>query len=75
MNERKLVEAIKTFFEKSVLPYLGNREEVVAEWRHISNILNAVPIDYGQLDYYLVNKKNREQGTIFANKASTSTQN
>ena len=54
MSERKLVEAFKTFFEKSVAPHLSGNDEVVREWNHLNKIISADPIDYSQIEFYLL---------------------
>jgi hypothetical protein len=54
MGERKLVEAFRTFFERSVSPHLSQNEEVMREWNHLNKILVADPIDYSQIEFYLL---------------------
>lgn len=49
MTEKKLVEAFRTFFDKSVAPYVTQNEEIMREWNHLSKIINADPIDYSQI--------------------------
>lgn len=54
MSERKLVEAFKTFFEKSVSPHLSGNDEVMREWNHLNKIISADPVDYSQIEFYLL---------------------
>ncbi len=49
MTEKKLVEAFRTFFDKSVAPYVSQNEEIMREWNHLSKIINSDPIDYSQI--------------------------
>ena len=60
MGERKLVEAFKTFFERTVSPHLSQNEEVMREWNHLNKIITSEPIDYSQIEFYLLlaNKNN-----------------
>ena len=54
MGERKLVEAFRTFFERTVSPHLNQNEEVMREWNHLNKILSSEPIDYSQIEFYLL---------------------
>lgn len=54
MSERKLVEAFRTFFEKSVAPNVSRNDEVMREWNHLNKIISADPIDYSQIEFYLL---------------------
>lgn len=54
MSEKKLVEAFKTFFEKSVAPYVSSNDEILREWNHLNKIISADPIDYSQIEFYLL---------------------
>lgn len=54
MSEKKLVEAFKTFFEKSVAPYVSNNDDILREWNHLNKIISADPIDYSQIEFYLL---------------------
>lgn len=54
MSERKLVEAFRTFFEKSVAPYVSQNDEVMREWNHLNKIIGSDPIDYSQIEFYLL---------------------
>ena len=53
-NESKLVEALQIFMNKSVLPCLPSDHSAVNEWKFLSGIMNGRPIDYNQLDFYLL---------------------
>jgi hypothetical protein len=63
-NERKLVEAFRTFFDKSISPYLSTNDTVMNEWKYFSKLISADPIDYNQIEFYL----------LLANKSNNSTQ-
>lgn len=65
MSERKLVEAFKTFFEKSVAPFVSGNDDVLREWNHLNKIISADPIDYSQIEFYL----------LLSNKGSPTTSN
>ena len=54
MSERKLVEAFRTFFEKSVAPYVSQNDDVMREWNHLNKIIGSDPIDYSQIEFYLL---------------------
>jgi hypothetical protein len=54
MSERKLVEAFKTFFEKSVAPYVSGNDDIIREWNHLNKIISSDPIDYSQIEFYLL---------------------
>ena len=54
MGERKLVEAFRTFFEKSVMPFVGGNDEIMREWNHLNKIIGSEPIDYSQIEFYLL---------------------
>ena len=54
MNEKKLVESFKVFFEKSVAPYASNNENVMNEWKYFNNMISADQIDYFQIDSYIM---------------------
>ena len=62
-KESKLVEALQSFMNNSVLPCLPKDHTAASEWRFLSGILTGRPIDYNQLDFYL----------LMANKSSPST--
>lgn len=49
MSERKIVEAFRAFFEKSVAPYVGQNDDVMREWSHLNKIISSEPIDYNQI--------------------------
>lgn len=40
-NEKKLVEAFRTFFEKSINPYVNTNESVMNEWKYFSRLISA----------------------------------
>lgn len=40
-NERKLVDAFKTFFQKSISPYVSSNEQVMNEWKYFSKLLST----------------------------------
>jgi hypothetical protein len=63
-NEKKLTEAFRTFFDKSISPYLSGNETVMNEWKYFSKLISADPIDYSQIEFYL----------LLANKSNNSTQ-
>jgi hypothetical protein len=64
MTERKLVEAFKTFFEKSVAPFVSTNDDVMREWNHLNKIISADPIDYSQIEFYLLlSNKNNPSGS------------
>ena len=48
-NEKKLVEAFKTFFDKSISPFVSNNDGVMNEWKYFSKLISADPIDYNQI--------------------------
>ena len=54
MGERKLVEAFRTFFERTVAPHLSQNEEVMREWNHLNKIIGSDPVDYSQIEFYLL---------------------
>lgn len=54
MSERKIVEAFRAFFEKSVAPYVGQNDDVMREWSHLNKIISSEPIDYNQIEFYLL---------------------
>lgn len=54
MGERKMVEAFKTFFDKSVAPYVNQNEDIMREWNHLNKIISSDPIDYSQIEFYLL---------------------
>lgn len=60
MNEKKLVEAFKAFFEKSVIPSINENNSLLSEWKHFNGMISADPIDYQQVEFYLLmlNKSN-----------------
>lgn len=60
MGERKLVEAFRCFFEKTVTPHVSQNDEVMREWNHLNKIISTDPIDYSQIEFYLLlaNKNN-----------------
>lgn len=60
MSERKLVEAFKAFFEKSVSPLVSGNDEIMREWNHLNKIISNDPVDYSQIEFYLLlsNKNN-----------------
>lgn len=66
MSERKLVEAFRTFFEKSVAPFVSHNDEVMREWNHLNKIISAEPVDYSQIEFYLLlsNKGSGSKGSI-----------
>ena len=39
---------------------MGQNDEVMREWNHLNKIISADPIDYSQIDFYLLlsNKNN-----------------
>jgi hypothetical protein len=37
-----------------VVPYVSQNEEIMREWNHLSKIINAEPIDYSQIEFYLL---------------------
>ena len=49
MGECKLVEAFRTFFERTVAPHLSQNEEVMREWNHLNKIIGSDPVDYSQI--------------------------
>ena len=49
MGERKLVEAFRTFFDRTVAPHLSQNEEVMREWNHLNKIIGSDPVDYSQI--------------------------
>lgn len=53
-NERKLVEAFRTFFDKSISPYVNNNESVLNEWKYFSRLISTDPIDYSQIEFYIL---------------------
>lgn len=63
MGERKLVEVFRTFFERTVGPHLSQNEEVMREWNHLNKILSAEPIDYSQIEFYLLLANKNTNGT------------
>lgn len=54
MGERKLVEAFRTFFDRTVAPHLSHNEEVMREWSHLNKIISSEPVDYSQIEFYLL---------------------
>lgn len=60
MNEKKLVEVFRTFFEKTVMPAVIQNDEIMREWNHLNKIISADSIDYAQIEFYLLlsNKNN-----------------
>ena len=62
-NEKKLVEAFKTFFDKSISPYVYNNESIMNEWKYFSKLISTDPIDYSQIEFYLLlaNKSHTQQ--------------
>jgi len=62
-NEVKLVEALKCFMERSIIPYLPEQHPALNEWKFLNGIVSNTPIDYTQLDFYLlmVNRGNPAQ--------------
>ncbi len=60
MSEKQIVDAFKAFFEKNILPSVNENEEIMKEWNHLSKLINSQPIDYSQIDFYLLlaNKNN-----------------
>ena len=63
MSERKLVEAFQTFFEKSVSPHLSDNDQVMREWNHLNKIISANPIDYSQIEFYLLLQNKNQTST------------
>ena len=53
-NEKKLVEAFKTFFDKSIAPYVANNDGVMNEWKYFSRLISSEPIDYSQIEFYIL---------------------
>lgn len=53
-NERKLVEALRAFMERGVIPCLPDNHPALNEWRFLSGILASEPTDYAQIDFYLL---------------------
>lgn len=53
-NEKKLVEAFKTFFDKSISPYVSNNDAVMNEWKYFSRLISTEPIDYSQIEFYIL---------------------
>ena len=37
-----------------MVPYVSQNEEIMREWNHLSKIINADPIDYSQIEFYLL---------------------
>lgn len=54
MGERKLVEAFRTFFEKTVSPHVSQNQEVMREWNQLNKMFSTDPIDYSQIQFYLL---------------------
>ena len=40
-NEKKLVEAFKTFFDKSISPYVYNNESIMNEWKYFNKLISS----------------------------------
>jgi len=65
--------------DKSVTPYLSD-SHVINEWRYLSGIMSGDPIDFGQIDFYLL-MANKNQGNsstvsnISMNKSSNNSGN
>jgi hypothetical protein len=53
-NEKKLVEAFETFFDKSVFPFVYSNESVMNEWKYFARLISADPVDYAQIEFYLL---------------------
>ena len=53
-KEKKLVEALKTFMDKGITPFLGEEHPSLHEWKYLKGILDANPIDPTQIDFYLL---------------------
>ena len=71
MNEKKIVEVFKAFFEKTVIPSVAQNDEVMREWTHLNKIICADPIDYSQIDFYLLlSNKNNPSSSQTINKVS-----
>jgi hypothetical protein len=54
MSEKQIVEAFRSFFDKSVLPFVSHSDAVMREWTFLSKIITSEPIDYGQVEFYLL---------------------
>lgn len=35
-------------------PYVSQNEEIMREWNHLSKIISGDPIDYSQIEFYLL---------------------
>jgi len=53
-QEKKLIEALQSFMNNSVLPCFPDNHSSVSEWKFLSGILSGQPIDYNQIDFYLL---------------------
>jgi len=40
-NEKKLVDAFRTFFEKTISPYVSNNESIMNEWKYLSRLISS----------------------------------
>ena len=36
------------------MPFVSENDKVMSEWTHLSKIINADPIDYSQIEFYLL---------------------
>jgi hypothetical protein len=37
-----------------VAPYVAQNDDIMREWNHLSKIINSDPIDYSQIEFYLL---------------------
>jgi hypothetical protein len=56
--------AFRTFFDKSVLPFVSTNEVVMNEWKYFSRLISADLIDYNQVEFYLL-LANKSQSQSF----------
>ena len=53
-NEKKLVDAFKTFFQKTINPHVSTNQSVMNEWKYFSRLISTDPIDISQIEFYLL---------------------
>jgi hypothetical protein len=70
------VDAFKAFMEKGVAPFFPEDHSVVNEWKFLSTMLSADPVDYSQIDFYLMmtNKSSSPYQSSVANNTYTQPQ-
>ena len=46
-------------------PFVNQNDDVMREWNHLNKIISAEPIDYSQIEFYLLlsNKNNSQSGS------------